>query len=494
MQTFDEYDRYDALGLAALVARGEVSAAELLHTAQQRADAVQATLNPLVRRMDREAEAALRDGLPQGPLRGVPYLLKDLMQAYAGVPMSMGSAALRDFVPAEDDVLVQRLKRAGLVIFGKTNVPEFGLVAYTEPKAFGITRNPWDAARTPGGSSGGSAAAVAARIVPAAGANDGGGSIRIPAAYCGLFGLKPSRGRVSSGPDAGEVWLGAACEHALTRSVRDSAALLDAVAGAVPGDPFAIAPDDGFLAATLQPPPRLRVAFSVQSPLGTPVARDCAEAVRTTAALLESLGHAVEEAAPDIDGMSLMHTYLMLYFGEVAAQLRELRAQFGAARPHLLEPSTRALAAIGEAIGAGEYMQWQHRWNVFGRALGAHFGRYDLWLTPTTADLPPRIGELAPTPLQERLLDVAARLRAGSLLRRLGVVEQVAMRNLARTPFTQLANLTGVPAMSVPLHWTTQGLPVGVQFMAPFGAESTLFALAAQLEQARPWAQRQPAL
>ncbi|MDE3141977.1 MAG: amidase, partial [Pseudomonadota bacterium] len=231
MQEFADYAQYDALGLAALLARGEVSAVELLHTAQCRADRAQPRLNALVRRMDAAADATLRAGVPAGMFSGVPYLLKDLMQAYAGVPMSMGSAALRDYVPAADDVLVQRLKRAGLVIFGKTNVPEWGLVAYTEPKAFGATRNPWDLTRTPGGSSGGSAAAVAARIVPAAGANDGGGSIRIPAAYCGLFGLKPSRGRVSPGPEDGEVWMGAACEHALTRSVRDSAALLDAVAG-----------------------------------------------------------------------------------------------------------------------------------------------------------------------------------------------------------------------------------------------------------------------
>ena len=493
MQEFADYAQYDALGLAALLARGEVSAVELLHTAQCRADRAQPRLNALVRRMDAAADATLRAGVPAGMFSGVPYLLKDLMQAYAGVPMSMGSAALRDYVPAEDDVLVQRLKRAGLVIFGKTNVPEWGLVAYTEPKAFGATRNPWDLTRTPGGSSGGSAAAVAARIVPAAGANDGGGSIRIPAAYCGLFGLKPSRGRVSPGPEDGEVWMGAACEHALTRSVRDSAALLDAVAGAAPGDPFEIAPAGSFLTATQAPPPRLRIAFSTASPLHAPVARHCVDAVHATARLLESLGHHVEEAAPRIDGMALMHAYLMLYFGEVAAQARELRALLPRARVAQLEPATRALAAIGEAISAGEYMRSQHRWNDFGRALGAHFAQYDLYLTPTTADLPPRIGELAPTPLQEHLLALAARLRAGGLLRRLGIVEQVAMRNLARTPFTQLANLTGVPAMSVPLQWTDAGLPVGVQFMGRFGSETLLFALAAELERAQPWAQRAPA-
>ncbi|WP_297905149.1 amidase [Metallibacterium sp.] len=493
MQEFAEYARHDALGLAALVARGEVSAAELLYTAQCRADRAQPRLNALVRRMDVEAAATLRAGIPPGPFAGVPYLLKDLMQAYAGVPMSMGSAALRDYVPVQDDVLVQRLKRAGLVIFGKTNVPEWGLVAYTEPKTFGVTRNPWDITRTPGGSSGGSAAAVAARIVPAAGANDGGGSIRIPAAYCGLFGLKPSRGRVSPGPEDGEVWMGAACEHALTLSVRDSAALLDAVAGAAPGDPFEIAPRGIFLAATQAPPPRLRIAFSTASPLGTPVARACVDAVRATARLLESLGHHVEEAAPRIDGMALMHAYLMLYFGEVAAQVRELRALHPQARVTQLEPTTRALAAIGEAISAGEYMRSHHHWNDFGRALGDHFTHYDLWFTPTTADRPPLIGELAPTPSQERLLALAAQLRAGSLLRRLGIVERVAMHNLTRTPFTQLANLTGVPAMNVPLQQTDSGKPVGVQFMGRFGSETLLFALAAELEHAQPWAGREPA-
>ncbi len=492
MQPFAEYDRHDGLGLAQRVAAGDVTAAELLYTAQVRADAVQRALNPIVRRMDAEAAAAIASGLPRGPFTGVPYLLKDLLQSCAGVPMSMGSAALRDHVPADDDEFVARLKRAGLVLFGKTNVPEFGLVAYTEPKAFGATRNPWDPTRTPGGSSGGSAAAVAARILPAAGANDGGGSIRIPASYCGLFGLKPSRGRVSSGPDAGEVWMGASCEHALTRSVRDSAALLDAVAGPAPGDPFGIAPTGSFLEATRQPVPKLRIAFSTASPMGTPVASACVDAVQGAVSLLQELGHEVEEAAPAYDGILLMRAYLMLYFGAVAAQLRELREQGGRLRAHLLEPSTRALAAIGEAIGAGEFLRWQQRWNLFGRVLGGFFQTYDLWLTPTTADLPPRIGELSPTPMQEQLLVWASRLRIGGLLRRLGVVEQVAITNLARTPFTQLANLTGVPAMSVPLHWTNEGLPVGVHFMAPFGAEARLFALAAQLEQARPWAARVP--
>ncbi len=493
MPQFREYDQFDALGLAEQVAKGEIRPEDLLETAMARAATAQVAFNALVRPLHEQARKTLAAELPNGPLRGVPYLLKDLLQPLAGARLGMGSRALEGYVADHDCALVSRLKQAGVVIFGQTCVPEFGLLAFTEPEVSGITRNPWDPTRTPGGSSGGSAAAVAAHIVPAAGANDGGGSIRIPAAYCGLFGLKPSRGRVSSAPDRSEVWMGASCDHALTRSVRDSAALLDAVAGTTAGDPFVIQPpEQPFLAALEQAPPRLRIGMSTRAPLGTAVDRECVAAVEDTARLLESLGHHVEQAEPEIDGQALFQAYLCMYFGEVAALRRDIIQLRGKGADRHFEPVTRALAAIGEAISAAEFVCWQQRWNDFGRSLGRFFKTYDLFLTPTTAGLPPHIGELQPKPYEQRILSLAAALHAGSLLRRFGMVEKVALENLSRTPFTQLANLSGVPAMSMPLYWTSQGLPIGVHFTAAFGAESLLFKLALELEQARPWFERRP--
>src|SRR5690606_27028099 len=276
---FPDYHRYDATGLAELVRKGEVEAAELLEEAIARTEAVNPRLNAVVTRMYEEGRRVAAAG-GEGPFAGVPFLLKDLLQHHAGVPMTCGSAALTEYVPERDIEVVSRFKRAGLVIFGKTNVPEFGLVATTEPAVHGPTLNPWDVRRSPGGSSGGSAAAVAAGLVPMAGANDGGGSIRIPAAWCGLFGLKPSRGRVPVGPYYAEIWGGAVCDHVLTRTVRDSAAMLDAIRGPAVGDPYRIeGPMRPYTEEATLPPGRLRIAFSTRSPLGATVDPECRRAV-----------------------------------------------------------------------------------------------------------------------------------------------------------------------------------------------------------------------
>jgi len=493
---FKEYADYDATGLARLVARREVSAAELLEAAIARCEALNPRLNAVNIPMPEIARARVHEPL-EGPFSGVPFLIKDIAQDYAGVPSTSGSRALRNWVPPVHAEIVRRFLGAGLVIFGKTATPEFALKGITETALWGATRNPWDTGRSPGGSSGGAAAAVAAGIVPMAGASDGGGSIRIPAAYCGLFGLRPSRGRVPPGPLHGEFWDGASSEHVLTRSVRDSARMLDALAGADAGAPFVIAPPYLPYAEEVgRDPGRLHIGFSVRSPLGTPVDAACVQAVRDAARLLEGLGHDVEEAEPEVDGQALAHCFITMYFGQVAASIEEARRLTGAGEADF-ELDTRALGMFGRALSAGEYVHARKRWNEFARALGRFHQTYDLYLIPTTAMPPSRIGELDMPAAQQAALKVILRLGVGRLLLGTGLVRQIVDESLKRVPFTQLSNLTGTPSMSVPLHWAAAEpggpeLPVGVQFVARFGEEDLLLRLASQLEQARPWKDRRP--
>jgi amidase len=486
---FKEYDRYDATGLAALVAKGDVTPAELMQAAWTRIDAGEPKINAIAHDMRGKAGAQLA-GTLTGPFAGVPFLLKDLDMEYGGAPISMGSMAAKGYVAPRNAELVNRYLAAGLVIIGSTNAPELGLKATTETALHGATRNPWDTGRTPGGSSGGSGAAVAAGYVPMAAAADGGGSIRIPAAYNGLFGLKPSRGRVPVGPDAGELWEGAVCSHVVSRSVRDSAALLDVLQGPAVGDPFVIAPPERAYAQEVGAEVgALRVGFSVASPIGGRVEAENAAAVIGTAKLLESLGHKVEEAAPAVDGKALSAAYMTMYFGHVAAAVKRVQRLTGAAE-NLFDIDTRALALLGRALSAEAFVTARHGWNAFARAVGRFHEAYDVYVTPVTAMGPAKIGELVTPKSQQRLAGLMIGLQAGKLLLKSGIVEKLAFENLERTPFTQLANLTFCPAMSVPLHWGADGLPVGVQFSAKTGAEGLLFRLAAQLEAAAPWAGR----
>lgn len=483
-----EYLRYDATALADLIRRGEVSARDVCEAAIERAARVNATLNAICH--PQFSEALAQPVSPGAPFAGVPFLLKDLAQEQAGHPCTYGSRSFRNNRAPRDSEFVRRARHGGLVPLGRTTTPEFGLKAVTESALWGPSRNPWDPRLTPGGSSGGSGAAVAAGIVPMAGANDGGGSIRIPAAYCGLFGLKPSRGRVSAGPHQGEAWTGASIDHVVSRTVRDSARMLDLISGASPGDPFVIAaPAEPYETAMLLSPGRLRIGVFTSSSYGTEVAPECVAAVEDTARTLANLGHQVDYARPEFDGMALARCYLTLYFGEVSALMARARDQFGASDDDF-ELETRLLGLLGRTLPLPDYVRRRQQWNEFARALGTFFERFDLYLCPSTGQLPARIGELD-TPVH---LKLAARLmlalRAGRLVHQSGQVEQMALDSLARTPFTQLANLTGTPAMSMPLAWTTAGLPVGVQLGAPHGREDRLFQLAAQLEEATPWFSR----
>jgi len=489
MSGFKEYDRFDGLGLAELVRKKEVSPSELCEEAIRRIEQVNPKINAVITRMYDIARKEVQSGIPGGPFAGVPFLLKDIIDEYAGVPLTMGSRAFRSYVPAQDSEMVVRFKRSGVVILGKTNVPECGLLGITEPELHGPTRNPWDISHTPGGSSGGSAAAVASGMVPLAAGNDGGGSIRIPASCCGLFGLKPTRGRNPLGPMVGELWQGAVVSHVITRSVRDSAAMLDATQGPDAGAPYVIPPPERpYLQEIEIDPGSLKIAFTAISPVKTPVHQECVKAAEEAAKLLESLGHKVEEAQPDLDGKAALKSYLTMCFGETAAVIEEMKVVLGRkAKPSDLETLTRTMGLLGRTLSAGDFAKAKREWGLAGRAMGRFHQRYDLYMTPTLAYPPVRIGELQPKPYERLAMKVVNALGLGIVLTATGIVDQMAEASLSKIPFTELANLTGQPAMSVPLHWTPEGLPVGIHFMAPFGEEAMLFRLAAQLQKERPW-------
>jgi amidase len=485
---FSEYKQYDGLGLANLVARKEVTAAELLQVAIERTEKTHKKLNAVIIRMDEIAQARSQETLT-GPFAGVPFLTKDLYQDYAGVLNANGNKALKaaNHRPSVHAEITQRWLNAGVVIFGRTNTPEFGIKGISEPEAWGASHNPWNIKHTPGGSSGGSAAAVAAGIVPMAGANDGGGSIRIPAACCGLFGIKPSRGRTPWGPVVTEQMHGAAMNHVVSRTVRDSAAMLDATQGDEIGSLYRIkSPTRPYLEAVSIDPKPLKIAFSTRSPIGTPVDPEAVKAVEKTVQLLESLGHHVEEAEPEIDGLETAHSFLTLWFANAALSVARVKRETGCGSDGF-ELDTLASAAFGDATSASAYAQAYVYTNMCARKLAEFHQKYDLWLTPTMAMPPARVGEIRLSMI-ERI--AAKALLAGHLAKpviKYGIAHKMAVDNLQWVPFTQIANITGVPAMSVPLHVTDKGLPMGVQFIGSMGEEDLLFQLAGQLERAKPW-------
>lgn len=489
-----DYLAYDATGLADLVCRREVTPDELLDAAIARADAVDPRLNAIVSRFDERARRRIREEKLEGPFAGVPFLLKDFLMDYAGERSTYACEGLKraDYRPDQNGELVSRFVAAGVVPFGHTNSSEFGFKGVTESDALGPCRNPWNTDHSPAGSSGGSAAAVAAGIVPMAAASDGGGSIRIPASACGLFGLKPSRGRSPAGPDFAEWMHGGATANVVSRSVRDSAIMLDAIQGPEVGGPYPVAPPERPFAQEVgRDPGRLKIAFCTASPIGTPVHPECVKAVEDAAKLLESLGHHVEEVAPPIDGDALADDFLSVYFAMAASAVAATKAETGCGDEGF-ELDTLAAAAIGRAIRAPDYIEIHGRWNTYARALGEFLTRYDLYMTPTVASPPLKVGQLDTPPLDRFASRVMIALKLGGLVLKSGYVHRMAREHLRHTPFTQLGNLTGTPAMSVPLHWTADGLPVGVHFNAAMGEDGLLLRLAGQLEQAKPWWDKRP--
>ena len=469
----DELDRYDALGLGELVNSGEVAAEALLDRAIARVEAVNPQINAVVLKHYDVARRQLADGRPQGPFAGVPFLLKDLGAALTGTITTDGSRAFADWTAKADSTITRRAKAAGLTIFGKTASPEFGLTTTTESKLWGATRNPWNLERIAGGSSGGAAAAVAARILPMAHASDGGGSIRIPASCCGLFGLKPSRGRVPYNPGAGIGWNGLSTQHAVTISVRDSAALLDALSGPEPGDSVVPPKAHGaFLDAAKRAPGPLRIALIEAAPTGVAVHPDCQAALAGAARLCESLGHRIEPASLKLDPAAIASAFGASIAVDIFNRLERRAAEIGRpVREDEVEKVCWAMARRGPSVTGQAYAEARRTFDAAAVEVARLLETYDLFLSPTLAEPPGPLGRLGLSPP-----DLGDYNRAIA----------------AFTPFTALQNQTGVPAMSVPLHWNAEGLPIGVMFTAPFAREDLLFSLAGQLEAARPWADRRP--
>ena len=467
----------DATAQAELVRAGEASPLELVEAAIERIEELNPTLNAVIHPLFEEGRAEAANSLPEGPFRGVPFLFKDIGAALAGQPLHMGMRALKDadFRAPVDTYLGQRFRKAGLVTIGKTNVPELGILPTTEPDAYGPSRNPWDVERSTGGSSGGAAAAVASGMVPIAHANDGGGSIRIPASACGLVGLKPSRQRISEGPLVGDNLSGLTCELIVSRTVRDTARVLDAVHGPAPGDPYVAPPPRRPYAEELEGEgERLRIGFATHSLAGLDVHPAVIEATRDAAALLESLGHAVEESSPGgFEGMDLLGTFMIRWAAGQASTLALLSRVLGRRLgPEDVEPLTWALAEEGAEVGAADYLAAVNRHQLMSRMVAQWYqGGYDLLLTPTMGEPPPPLGtfdDSGEDPMQaiERATVTAA--------------------------FAGAYNVTGQPAISVPIHWSDEGLPIGVQLVAQLGREDLLIRVAAELERARPWADRTP--
>ena len=486
---FSEYVQYDGLGLAKLIQNKEVQAKELLQLAMQRAENVNPKINAIVIPMYEHAIERAEQYTISGEFSGIPFLLKDLYQEYAGVATSFGSNAYKKhkYIATENSEIVNRWEKSGVITFGLTNSPEFGIKGITEPQAWGSCKNPWNLKHNSGGSSGGSASAVAAGIVPIAGASDGGGSIRIPASYCGLFGLKPSRGRTPWGPQMSEAMHGAAMQHVLCKTVRDSAAMLDATQGSDHASLFNIqSPAGSYLQLLQKAPKRLKIGFSTDSPIGTKVSKDAIQAIQNTVKLLESLGHHVEEAKPQIDGMKLAKDFITTWFSQCAFTVNQAKQKFNA-KDSDFELDTLAIAAFGAKASAVDYINNLNNWGVYVSKMNHFFDHYDLYLLPATASVAPKNGEVKTPAWQVPILKGLLKVDQAHLLAKGKLVEQLIKNNLQWVPFTQLANITGLPAMSVPLYWNKDHLPLGSQFIAPFGREDVLLQLAAQLEIAQPW-------
>jgi amidase len=482
MSGFRDYDRYDAVGLAELVRKKEVSPRELLEEAVTRCDRADPTINAIIYRMDDDALKVAASVDLSRALTGVPFLAKDLGPPLAGAPLTSGSRLLANFIPREDGELIKRFKRAGLIFFGKTNTPEFGLVPVTEPELFGPCRNPWNINRTPGGSSGGSASAVAAGIVPMAHASDGGGSIRIPASCCGLFGLKTSRGLNPRASEAKAATADFGIDHVLSRSVRDSAAALDALCNRVNGS---------FLSGLETPPGRLRVAVVRGAMFGSKVAPEVREALDHAAKLVQDLGHEVEDAEPRLDFGAFGMAFLT-YWAIGASQGLEAAGELAGRKPGRsdVEVATWSLASAGRMLRGADEERAKKVLAEAAKIFGQFLERYDILMSPVLATPPIRIGDTRVTGLEAFALRLSDAFQSATVMKAL--LWAIAAKSFAFAAFTAPFNITGQPAMSVPLFWTQDILPVGIQFAAKLGADGLLLRLARQLEIAQSWSERRP--
>lgn len=475
MISLNDYTAHDGIGLAELVARGEIKSEELVAAALQAAEKINPKINAILQTLPTQSAAAVQSGLPQGPFAGVPFLIKELVLHAKNVRCDMGSKLAQGYVPPADTELMARFRRAGLVLVGTTQTPELGYNPTTETVTFGPVHNPWDLTRSAGGSSGGSGAAVAAGIVPLAHANDGGGSIRIPASCNGLVGLKPSRDRVPTGPDYSDPLCGLACEFVVARSVRDAAALLDVVAGAdvgAPGHP--VPPTRPYREEVQTSPGRLRIAWTTTPASGAKIDPECEKAVQETIRLLQDLGHTVIEDRPSYDWEAFLENVHVIWTAYTTFAVDNIARVLGRKPgPDNLEAVTLACYEDGKRYSAADLLKATDHGNLVSRQVGVFFQNFDVFVTPTIARPPALLGELDQN--------------------RKGMTAMEWTRQVfTYCPFTPVFNSTGQPAMSLPLHWSANGLPIGVQIAGRFGDEATLFRLASQLEQARPWSSKRP--
>lgn len=483
-----EYIQLDAVGMAALLKNREVSAGELLRLSFNRLEQVNPKLNAFTETRKELAEKSL-DSIPDGGFSGVPMALKNISQALKGEKLTAGSKLLKDMKAAQDSHLTAKIRGAGFTFVGHTNTPEFGLKNISEPELYGASRNPWNPDYSPGGSSGGSAAAVASGIVPIAGASDGGGSIRIPASFTGLFGLKPTRGRMPVGPGAGRQWQGASIDFVLTKTIRDSAAMLDLLQTVQPAAAFHTPLFPGKYREEMDKEfsRPLRIAFSVESPVGTPISEDARQAVIKTAKWLEQQGHRVEEKDNGIDGIGLMRDYYLMNSGEMALLVRNLEK--GAGRELTaddMEIESWLLSQAGLKVSAADYSASIASWDAAAAKMAALHESYDFYLTPATAFAAPKLGELTHS-RESRAELLGDWERTSTMAGQQQLIYDMFLPSLTYTPYTQLANLTGQPAVSLPVQITKSGLPLGVQLMAGKGQEHLLLQMARQIEQTDLW-------
>lgn len=488
------YEDYDALGLAELVKKRDVSALELLDTAIARTEQFNPELNAVVHTMYDKARKVASEGADlNGPFTGVPFLVKDLVSDVAGEPTTGSCKILADTVATADSELVRRFKKSGLVLFGKTNTPEFGIMGITESKFRGPSRNPWDLAKSTGGSSGGSGAAVAARIVPMAHGGDGGGSIRIPSSHCGLVGLLPSRGRNPMGPKIGEGWGGLTREHVLTRSVRDSAAMLDCLAGEDVGTPYSTPTKESttFLAACEKSDKPLTIAFTREALYAGSIHSDNVEAVEAAVALLQGLGHTLIEDRPVFDRHAYSKSYLQIVCSWIAWEIEQSALKANTEiRFEDYELTSWVMGLVGQKSSALDLTNAIYTCHQAARMMGAFHEKYDLFLCATTAQPPAAIGDLYPHGADAFAMQVLRLIPFKGLLNK--ALDSLAEDALSATPNTQLFNQTGQPAISLPLNMNKEGMPIGVQFAAQYGNEWTLYRIAAELERAKPWDSLKP--
>lgn len=494
MAGFDRYDDYDGLGLAELIRGRQVSSEDLVEECIARIERVNPKINGVVRPLYESARAQSKGPLGEGPFAGVPFLVKDLIQCIPGVPTEMGSVFWQGWTPRVETNLYKRWREAGAIAVGKTATSELGLLPVVETDLCGATRNPWNLARTSGGSSGGSGASVAAGVAPFGSAGDGGGSIRIPASCCGLFGHKPSRARNPVGPTASEHWSGLVTEHVVSWSVRDSAAMLDATHGPDATTPYFAAPIDGtFFGATERDPRRLRIAFHTEPAFPSTIHPDCRAAVESAARLCEELGHDVEEVSPGHDPPVLARALVIVLGTNLAAEIKEAERILGRrATPKDFQLTTWISHMVGKGVSGQGFLLALHTLQAEARRLTHVYRDYDLILTPTLGTPPIEIGALVPRGVDAAAQKFLAATGWSAPLSSPKLIDRAAETTFSFVPFTPIANITGQPAMSIPLFWNEEDLPIGVMFTGRPADETLMFGLAAQLERARPWRDRRP--